>query len=75
MSKTKPVVTLDVRDPKEELQVCKAFTLEHVGGLWCMATLFYKGDELIKVVRTEPNIRAIAANEVKMANARYWLTL
>lgn len=73
----KPTIGVDVRDEKPEGEkVSKAFALEHPApGLWNMATIHYQDDQIVKVERTEPNVKAIAVNELKMTNARHWMNL
>lgn len=76
----RPTIGVDVREEKpvpSEKPWRKAFALEHVApGLWCMASLHYdENDNLRQIVRTEPNVKAIAVNELKMTNAKHWMTL
>lgn len=50
----------------------KAFTIERAENAWAMATIHYQGDNIVKIDRTVPDLKAQAINTFKIAAFRYW---
>lgn len=72
-----PTVVLDIRDkPIEPETLRKAHGLERRDGFWCVATVFYDlNDQIVKIERTQPNMKAIVLDELRMKNSRHWMEL
>ena len=52
----------------------KSLGLERRVGGWSLATVYYdQHDKVLRIERTEPNIKAIAINEFKIAVAKNFL--
>ncbi len=77
-------VTTDVVKPKEpEVPLPKkhslAFTVERVPGGWSFVTITYDGDashgQILKVERTEPDVKSITLEKFKIASFKHWSTI
>lgn len=63
------VVSVEPQKPTEYLT---AFTMERVKGGWSFVKVTFKDNELISVEKSEPDLKIVVIERIKIASAKYW---
>lgn len=53
----------------------KAFTIERKDGNWVLVELHYRGNQIVDVIKTEPDLKMVAIERFKINSFKYWSTL
>jgi hypothetical protein len=68
-----------ISDPNRTVEIVspikKAFSIERGTGGWITVEYHLRNDEVIEVIRTEPDIKAAAINNFKKAAFHWWQSI
>ena len=59
-------------EPQKPQPYMIAYTIERVVGGWSLVKVCFKDNELISVEKSEPDLKAVAVERLKIDSVKYW---